>query len=86
MTRSVTLLYFGPLKDLMGTAQQEIDLPATIADRAALVEFLADGNTFVIEELSSTGVRLVLDNKIAVQDGDLSSVSEIAFLPPLSGG
>jgi len=79
-------MFFGPLKDLMGYGQTEIDLPASISTRAALVDFLAQGNTHMSEALNAPTVRIIINNEIAVDDGDLSNAQELAFLPPLSGG
>jgi len=51
-----------------------------------LVDFLAQGNTHMSEALNAPTVRIIINNEIAVDDGDLSNAQELAFLPPLSGG
>jgi len=82
----VKLMFFGPLKDLMGYGETQITLPASVTTRDGLVAFIAEGNPHVAEELSSPAVRLIINNEIAVDDGDITDATELAFLPPLSGG
>jgi len=47
----VKLMFFGPLKDLMGYGETQITLPASVTTRDGLVAFIAEGNPHVAEEL-----------------------------------
>lgn len=80
------ILFFGPLKDIMGFDVKDVNLPNSVSNRSQLVAWLAQGNADVAEALNAISVRLVIDNEIVAQDADLSMAKEIAFLPPLSGG
>jgi len=82
----VKLMFFGPLKDVMGYGETHIDLPRSVTSRESLIDFLAEGNIHISDELNAPTVRLVINNEVAVQDGDISEATELAFLPPLSGG
>ncbi len=82
----VKLMFFGPLKDLMGYGETHITLPASVNSRADLIAFISEGNPHVSEALNAPTVRLIINNEIAVEDGDIGDATELAFLPPLSGG
>jgi len=76
----VKMLFFGPLAENMGTRQIEIAL-----DFGTSVSELAE--RFEFGELSKSGINVAIngvitkDFNLIIEDG-----SEIAFLPPVSGG
>ncbi len=77
------VLFFGMLKDLVGIASEEIDLPEG-ADLASVFDHYAARQPR-LRELAPSIVaarnREFADLSTAVADGD-----ELAFLPPVSGG
>lgn len=78
------VLLFGPLRDLAGWRERDIEpAPASIA---ALRRFLASEDAELGEALAAPGVQVALDQAIVRHDAALSAVSEVAFLPPMSGG
>ena len=81
MTR---VLLFGPLRDLAGWREQRIDpAPDTLA---ALRALLAANDAVLGAALSGPGVQAAVDKVVVRGDAALSAASEVAFLPPMSGG
>ena len=72
--------FFGQLKEVIGTESIEVTLPlgSTIGDLITRFEIPVEGNS---------GIRIAADGNIgAPLDLVLRDGSEIAFLPPSSGG
>ena len=76
------VLLFGPLRDLAGW--RERDVPAT--SLAELRSFLAGEDADLGAALSGPGVQVAVDQAVVRGDAALSDSSEVAFLPPMSGG
>ena len=76
------VLLFGRLSDLAGWRERQIESPFLSTLRATLaIEDAALG-----EALGGRGVQVALDQVIVRGDAPLSAATEIAFLPPMSGG
>lgn len=79
---SVTILFLGPLADLAGATEREVDAPL---DWAGLIDAVgADvAGQLELERVNVACKGRVLADKRALmaQDGD-----EVALLPPVSGG
>lgn len=73
------VLLFGPLAEAFG--QRELELPlelgTTIRQLAARIQ---------IEERLSQGMRVALNGEICDAEVEIPDASEVAFLPPVSGG
>ena len=71
-----TVLFFGPLREQFGTSQVEIEMPkdSTVLD---LCEQL---------KIDPTIIKVAVDGEIVPISVNLSKDSEIALLPPVSGG
>jgi molybdopterin synthase sulfur carrier subunit len=76
------VLLFGPLRDLAGWREREIES----ASLAALRSFLADEDADLGLALGGPGVQVAVDQAVVRGDVGLSARSEVAFLPPMSGG
>ncbi|WP_374469218.1 MoaD/ThiS family protein [Phenylobacterium sp.] len=76
------VLLFGPLRDLAGWREREIDA-ASIAGLKALI---AAEDARLGEALGGPGVQVALDQAIVRGDRPLAAGAEVAFLPPMSGG
>ena len=76
------VLLFGRLSDLAGWRVREIESPFLSALRTKLAEEDAD----LGEALSGPGVQVALDQVIVRGDAPLNARTEVAFLPPMSGG
>ena len=77
------VLLFGPLRDLAGWNERQI---APAASLAALREFLSSEDPRLGAALRAPGVQVALDQAIGRGDAALAAGSEVAFLPPMSGG
>ena len=76
----VRMLFFGPLAERMG--EREIEVALKFGTTA---EQLID--RFELSESLDSGLRVAIDGQIGASlDAPLADSSEIAFLPPVSGG
>ncbi len=85
--RNVRLLYFAWLREKVGTASEEVELPASIATVADLIDWLEQrgpqyGEAFARREV----VRAALDKVHVKPSAALGEAREIAFFPPVTGG
>ncbi|WP_395674193.1 MoaD/ThiS family protein [Phenylobacterium sp.] len=76
------VLLFGPLRDLAGWREREVEA----ASIAALKAQLAGEDDRLGAALSGPGVQVALDQAIVLGDRPLAAGAEVAFLPPMSGG
>lgn len=76
------VLLFGRLADQAGWREREVEAPSLDALRAAIG--LAD--PMLGEALAAPGVQVAVDKAIVRGETALSPASEVAFLPPMSGG
>ena len=76
------VLLFGRLSDVAGWRDRQIDSPFLSALRVKLSGEDAD----LGEALAGPGVQVALDQVIVRGDAPLNSGTEVAFLPPMSGG
>jgi molybdopterin synthase sulfur carrier subunit len=76
------VLLFGRLSDLAGWREREVDSPFLSALRSRL----AAEDIGLGEALAGPGVQVALDQVIVRGDAPLSARTEVAFLPPMSGG
>jgi len=84
MTDGVTVLLFGPLRDLAGWRERVVEpAPATLS---ALKAWLARLDARLGAALDGPGVKAAVDKAIAPGDPALRPGAEVAFLPPMSGG
>ena len=77
------MLLFGPLRDLAGWREREGVEAASIS---ALKTLLTHEDARLGDALSGPGVQVAIDQAIVRGDAALSAKSEVAFLPPMSGG
>tara|TARA_B100001179_G_scaffold91963_1_gene65180 strand:+ start:403 stop:660 length:258 start_codon:yes stop_codon:yes gene_type:complete len=76
----VRMLFFGPLAERLGEREIEVAL-----EQGATAEQLID--RFELSEYLDSGLRVAIDGQIgAPLDAPLADSSEVAFLPPVSGG
>jgi molybdopterin synthase sulfur carrier subunit len=76
------VLLFGPLRDVAGWRERD----AEAASITALKALLRAEDARLGEALAAPGVQVALDQAIVRGDAALGPRSEVAFLPPMSGG
>jgi len=76
------VLLFGRLSDVAGWRERAIEAPFLSALRARL----AGEDAQLGEALAGKGVQVALDQVIVRGDAALNAGTEVAFLPPMSGG
>ena len=81
------LSYFSWVRERMGTSEESVELPAGIADVAALVGWLAARDERGALAFAEPGrIRAAIDGVMAGPDALLSDVREVALFPPVTGG
>lgn len=76
------VLLFGRLSDIAGWQERDLEGATLLALRARL----AEEDEALGQALSGPGVQVALDQEIVRGDAALTARSEVAFLPPMSGG
>jgi molybdopterin synthase sulfur carrier subunit len=76
------VLMFGRLADLAGWREQQIEVATVLALKA----HLSGLDARLAEALNGAGVQVALDQVLLRGDAALNPASEVAFLPPMSGG
>jgi molybdopterin synthase sulfur carrier subunit len=83
----VTVLYFARLREALGTASEQIALPAAVRDLEGLRALLvARGGAWEKELAPGRPVRAAVNQAMAVGDVPVADGDEIAFFPPVTGG
>jgi molybdopterin converting factor subunit 1 len=81
--RSVTALFFGPVRDLVGSDTIPLDVEAPFTGDKA---FEALAARFPALRLWRGSLRLAVNREYTSFERTLSAGDEISFLPPVSGG
>jgi molybdopterin synthase sulfur carrier subunit len=76
------ILLFGRLADQAGWRDRQI----AAADLATLRAVLAAADPDLAEALAGPGVQVAVDKAIVRGEAALTAATEVAFLPPMSGG
>lgn len=85
--RRVRLLYFAWVREKVGCAAEDVELPGSVATVADLVRWLKQrgpqyGEAFARPQV----VRAALDKVHVKPSATLGAAREIAFFPPVTGG
>jgi len=76
----LTVLYFASLRDAAGVASESVE---AAGDLRALYEALRERHAFA---LPVERLRVAVDGAFARWDDKVRDGSEVAFIPPVSGG
>ena len=76
------LTFFGRLRDVVGTGEIDCLSPTNIVDSESLRAWISVD----YPALADPTVRIALDDVLITGPTSISGVSEVAFLPPVSGG
>ena len=78
------MLYFAALRELVGRAEERLELPAGLLTVSDFVRFLENARPALAGKLAS--VRVALDETFANDSDALHGVQVIALIPPVAGG
>jgi molybdopterin synthase sulfur carrier subunit len=76
------LLFFGRLRESVGTEALTASLPGHVRDTKALRAWLGSEHP----ELLDSSIRIAVNAELVPGDPPVADEDEIAFLPPMSGG
>jgi sulfur-carrier protein len=80
----VQVLYFAALADLMGRAEEPLELPADVRTVRDFIRYLERARPALAGKMSS--VRIALDETFASDSDALADAHVIALIPPVAGG
>lgn len=81
------ILYFAWIRERIGKAEEELEIPASVVTASDLIDWLrGKGEEYALAFGNPKIIRVALD-KTHVQPGArISAAREIAFFPPMTGG
>ncbi|HVL59202.1 MAG TPA: molybdopterin converting factor subunit 1 [Burkholderiaceae bacterium] len=83
----VTVLYFASLRETLGCAREELELPPRVTTAGELRSWLRDrGAEWHAALADSRAIRIAVDRRMAGPETPLAPGAEIAFFPPVTGG
>jgi len=86
-SRRMQLFYFAWVREKVGLASEEVELPQDVATVAALVDWLKQrGPQYEDAFARPQLVRAALDKVHVKPATSLGAAREVAFFPPVTGG
>ncbi len=83
----VKVLYFAGLREQVGKASEEVELPAGTATLGALRNHLIGrGGAWEASLAEKRMVRMAVNQDMANESAPIKAGDEIAFFPPVTGG
>lgn len=83
----VTLLYFSWVREKVGRAREEVELPGGTATVAAVIDWLRTrGPEYENAFAKPNVIRAAIDQQHVKASAPVGSAREIAFFPPVTGG
>jgi sulfur-carrier protein len=81
------LVYFAWVRERIGRAEEEIDLPDSVETVSDLLSFLKSrGEGYEAALAHPEVIRAALDHEHVRHDAAIRGVREIALFPPMTGG
>ena len=80
----VQVLYFAAVRELVGIAAEDVDLPATVDTIAAFVSWLEGAHGELAGRMAS--VRIARNECFARADERIAEGDVLALIPPVAGG
>lgn len=82
----IKVLYFASVREAVGSAGEEVDLPDDTATADDLRRFIAARGTPWNVLVAMTHLRCAVNQTMSGFDTPLHSGDEVAFFPPVTGG
>jgi molybdopterin synthase sulfur carrier subunit len=81
------VLYFAALRERVGRAEEEVDVPDDVRVVGELQRWLARrGEPWATAFAETRRVRAAVDQVMATDSTELGAGGEVAFFPPVTGG
>lgn len=81
------LVYFAWVREQIGQAEEEVELPATVATVADLLGWLRDrGEGYEVALLHPEAIRVAINREHVKHNDKIAGAREIALFPPMTGG
>jgi len=82
----VKLKYFAWVRERIGVAEEDVDLPPDVSTTGALLDWLrARGDGYALA-LDTGAIRVAVDQVHVQGDAPLGDAREVALFPPMTGG
>lgn len=82
----LNLLYFASLREALGCAAEELELPAAVETVGAVRAHLAGRGGAWAALAEDRRIRAALNQRMADADEAVAAGDELAFFPPVTGG
>ena len=83
----ISVKYFAALREAVGTAQEQLDLPAEVTTVGGVRELLrARGGVWLEALAPERAVRMAHNQVMCGGDTTILDGAEVAFFPPVTGG
>lgn len=80
------LKYFAWVRERIGVAEEDVDLPPDVSTTGALLDWLrARGDGYALA-LDTGAIRVAVDQVHVQGDAPLGDAREVALFPPMTGG
>jgi len=84
---SLRILYFARLREALGLAKEEVDLPDGVTDIQTLMAWLAArGGAWQQEFAGCRPLRAAINQDLVANSAGFEDGDEVAFFPPVTGG
>jgi molybdopterin synthase sulfur carrier subunit len=81
------ILYFARIRQIAGKSSEEVEVPASVATVADLIDHLSARDEAVAAALAERRtLRAAVDQNHVALDAPLNGAREVAFFPPVTGG
>lgn len=82
----IKILYFASLREKLGTAAEDLELPAGVADVDGVLALLAQRGGEWATLASVKNLKYAVNQEMARSDTPVTDGDEVAFFPPVTGG
>jgi molybdopterin synthase sulfur carrier subunit len=86
-TNRLSIRYFAWVRERVGVAEEQVEVPAGVSSVAGLIEWLSGRDEGYAAAFAEPGIiRAALDRDHVEHDAPLGTAREVAFFPPMTGG
>ncbi len=82
----IKILYFASLREKLGTASEELELPAGVTDVGGVLDLLAQRGGEWATLAAVKNLKSAVNQEMARHMTPVKAGDEVAFFPPVTGG